>query len=298
MDLSIMPQRLRKDWFHRYLLNPQLFRPGTRMPGAWPEGKSFRKDILDGNTAKQIDAIYQFLSDGRRAITPEGIVLTTQELVVGGEAVIYRNFIQDAGPRAIGVGYPEEVNLAFDADQLRLALLWQGRFMDGSRHWNGRGDGFQPPLGEKVIKRIAGAPLAVLAEANTPWPKEVGKEAGYQFRGYQLDELRRPTFFYRFGTIEVEEKPQGTEQGKERGLSRTISLQAAQPVDKLYYRAAAGGKIERLADHRFRIDDAYVIEFTLEGDAKPILRDSGGPELIVPLLFKDGKAQLVEQYQW
>ena len=58
-----------------------------------------------------------------------------------GEAVIYRNFIDRAGPRAIGVGYAEGVNLAFDANVMRFAIIWRGKFMDGQRHWTGRGQG-------------------------------------------------------------------------------------------------------------------------------------------------------------
>src|SRR5207245_1587129 len=45
MDLTVMIRRLKRDWFHRYLLDPASLRPGTRMPGFWPEGKSARQDI-------------------------------------------------------------------------------------------------------------------------------------------------------------------------------------------------------------------------------------------------------------
>ena len=37
------------------------------------------------------------------------------------------------------MGYPEKANLAFDANDLRLALIWQGAFIDASKHWVGRG---------------------------------------------------------------------------------------------------------------------------------------------------------------
>ena len=67
------------------------------------------------------------------------------------EPIIYRNFIEGAGVRAIGVGYPEEINLAFDANNMRLAMIWRGSFMDASRHWTGRGQGFEPPLGDDII---------------------------------------------------------------------------------------------------------------------------------------------------
>lgn len=61
------------------------------------------------------------------------------------EPIIYRNFIEGAGARAIGVGYPEKVNLAFDANSLRVAMIWQGAFIDAARHWRDRGVGYQPP---------------------------------------------------------------------------------------------------------------------------------------------------------
>src|SRR5690606_9537014 len=97
-------------------------------------------------------------------------------------------FIEGAGPRAIGVGYPEKVNLAFDANQLRLALIWQGAFIDASRHWIDRGVGFQPPLGDNVLKLPDGVPLAALTDEAAPWPAQPAKELGYRFLG----RLRRP----------------------------------------------------------------------------------------------------------
>ena len=89
---------------------------------------------------------------------------------VEGDAVIYRNFIAEAGTRAIAVGYPQGVNLAFDANQVRLALLWQGAFMDGGRHWSGRGQGFQPPAGFAKLSFPELSPFAFLDDADSPWP--------------------------------------------------------------------------------------------------------------------------------
>ncbi len=37
IDMTVMTRRLRHDWFHRYLVNTQVYRPGTRMPTPWPE---------------------------------------------------------------------------------------------------------------------------------------------------------------------------------------------------------------------------------------------------------------------
>ena len=62
MDLTVMNKRLRFDWLSRYLLDPTSLRPGTRMPSFWPQGKSTKPDVLDGDTTKQIAAIYRYLS--------------------------------------------------------------------------------------------------------------------------------------------------------------------------------------------------------------------------------------------
>src|SRR5205823_7314893 len=127
------------------------------------------------------------------------------ELVASNEALIYRNFIQGAGSRGIGVAYPEKANLAFDANELRLALIWQGPFIDAARHRIGRGDGFEGPLGYNVIKMPAGAPFAVLTDTASKWPPAAGKKAGYQMRGYRLDDKRRPAFLYSFDSMRIED---------------------------------------------------------------------------------------------
>ena len=106
-------------------------------------------------------------------------------LVPTDEAIIYRNFIEGAGTRAIGVGYPEKVNLAFDANDLRLALIWQGGFIDAAKHWTDRGDGFEGPLGDDVLSLPVGASFAVLGKTDAPWPTGNPKDAGYKFLGYR-----------------------------------------------------------------------------------------------------------------
>ena len=166
----------------------------ARMPAFWPEGVSARKEILGGDANAQIRAIWLYLARQNFTDLPEGLIQGQQELVAEREAVIYRNFIDGAGSRAIGVGYPEKANLAFDANELRLALIWQGPFIDAAKHRTGRGDGFQRPLGGNVVQGPPGPPFAVLESESAPWPDETGKAAGYRFGGYRLDDKQRPTF--------------------------------------------------------------------------------------------------------
>jgi mono/diheme cytochrome c family protein len=100
-----------------------------------------------------------------------------------GRAVIYRNFIDGTTPRAIGFGFPGGVNLAYSADHLATELIWTGDFMDGSLHWIERGQGKQPPAGERVVKLSAARPLPDSA----------------RFRGYKLDAAGNPTFSTQLG---------------------------------------------------------------------------------------------------
>ena len=105
------------------------------------------------------------------------------------------------------MGYPEEVNLAYDANSQRIAMIWKGGFIDSSRHRNGRGQGYQGPLGQEVLKLVEGAPFALLENAESPWPGDYGKKAGFKMGGYRLDKRRRPSFFYSFGSVRIEDFP-------------------------------------------------------------------------------------------
>ena len=55
------------------MLNPARFSPGTIMPTAWPGGHVFQKDILGGDPKKQIESLWPYLEDGRRARNPRGL---------------------------------------------------------------------------------------------------------------------------------------------------------------------------------------------------------------------------------
>jgi mono/diheme cytochrome c family protein len=295
IDMTLMTKRVQRDWFHAYLIDPQKVRPGTRMPTAWPDGKSVLPNILDGKAVTQIEAIWVYLAQGRGAQVPPGLGPKSIPLLPIGEAIIYRNFIQGAGTRAIGVGYPEKISIAFDANDLRLAMIWQGAFIDAAKHWTDRGSGFEGPLGDNIIHLPEGNSFAVLESENTEWPKTKAREAGYKFLGYTLTPDERPTFKYSYNDVTIEDFPNPTPP-KEGTLKRTFTLTTSKPVTNLYYRAAVGAKIEPAEAGWYKIDNLKV---KLQGGEKPLIRQSGGKsELLVPVRFVDGKAQIVQEYAW
>ncbi len=98
-----MTERLRPDWFQRYMLAPAEYRPGTRMPLSFPEGKSVLTSVLDGDANQQIYAMWQYLSFGKNAKPPTGLEGESIVLTPEQQPIIYRNFIDGLSPRAIAV---------------------------------------------------------------------------------------------------------------------------------------------------------------------------------------------------
>ncbi len=297
IDLTTMTKRLRPDWFARYLPDPAALRPGTRMPSFFPDGKAANTHDFGGDTAKQIASIWMFLSKGAQADAPPGLIRAAIELIADKEPIIYRNFIEGAGSRAIGVGYPEKANLAFDANELRLALLWHGPFIDAGRHRTGRGAGYEAPMGYDLLKLPSGPPFAVLASESEVWPDKTGHAAGYQFHGYNFDDQRRPTLRYEFRGAQVEDffTPTTSPERKDATFKRTLTFMAEQPVANLYFRAASAAKIVS-KDGVFIVEEKMRLIFP---GAKPLLRRVGDKtELLVPVTFNAGQAQIVEEILW
>jgi hypothetical protein len=225
---------------------------------------------------------------------PAGMGRQFLPLVPIDGAIIYRNFIQGAGTRAIGVGYPEKVNLAFDADDLRLALIWKGGFIDAARHWTDRGAGFEGPLGDDVLALPAGVAFAVLPGPDAAWPTGGARAAGFKFLGYTTTKDDRPTFRYSANGITVEDfsNPSGKDNPT---LTRTFSLTAEKPVNGLYFRAAVGSKVEPAGDGWYRVDGYKV---RIKGTETKVRQAGGKSELIVPIRFADGKAKFVQEIAW
>ena len=295
IDLATSGQRLKWDWFRRYLLDPQSLRPGTRMPAFWPGGVATNKEVLAGDTEQQIASVWLYLARKNFTDLPAGLVQGKMEIIAGQEAVIYRNFIEGGGPRAIGVGYPEKANLCFDANELRISMIWQGPFIDASRHQTGRGAGFEKPLGTNLYKLPKSPSFAVLASERDPWPDEKPLTAGAPFHGYRLDEKQRPTFRYEVAGFEIEDYPIAIPGEVDAFLHRTLTVQGSAPTQgKLYFRAAAG-KITKEKD-AYLIDDKLRLK--LPGGHAIVRGEGTKAELLVRVELSGGKATIIEELTW
>ena len=71
LNLRHVTERVRKDYYHRWMLNPIKVDPGTKMPAfADAEGKSAIRDVFEGDAVKQFEAIWQFLLRGDEVKPP------------------------------------------------------------------------------------------------------------------------------------------------------------------------------------------------------------------------------------
>ena len=210
------------------------------------------------------------------------------EFVVTNEAVVYRGKLWEAGFRALAAGYPGQVNLAFDAEEMRLALLWRGRFLNPAPHWTVQGMGSIRPVGSNVVIFPHGTAFAVLKDQSAPWPAETAKELGAKFRGYQLDALQRPTLLYSFRGVEVEDFATGVNADGKQSLKRKLKFTGSAP-DGLHLKVAEGKFKSFEEKNAWRLDDALTIRVPA-GIA--FLRGEGEQrELLVPLLKGRGKTE-------
>jgi cytochrome c553 len=72
-DLALMNQRVRYDWYVRWLDQAQRMQPGTRMPEMFMTGKSLYDKLYQGDAALQTEAIWAYLSLGPKLPLPEGV---------------------------------------------------------------------------------------------------------------------------------------------------------------------------------------------------------------------------------
>ena len=283
-DLAHAPDRLRPEWFRDYLIEPARFRPGTRMPSFWPNGKATSK-VLGGNTERQIDSLWVYLKERDQTRLPIGLEdKGSFELIPDGEPIVFRTFMESAGSHAIAVGFPEGAHAAFDAEQVRWALLWRGKFLDAESTWDDRFTPLAKPLGLQVVTLPSGPAVAALANLQQPWPS-----GGLQFRGYRRSGAGTPTFLYQLGQAHIED----TLIPAAGGFRRSMKFSGGQ--GQLWVRLAVAAKFTNPELDVWTGDDAITI-----GAPTGRIRVIGGrSELLVPVEFDaDKNATLGMEWRW
>jgi len=72
INFAHVSERLNREYYDRWVYNPQRVLPGTRMPQfADYEGHTALKDTLGGDARKQFDAIWNYLLLGSKITPPK-----------------------------------------------------------------------------------------------------------------------------------------------------------------------------------------------------------------------------------
>lgn len=300
-DLGDVTSRVHPKWFREFLLDPAALKPRTRMPTFFPDGKSQNKTLLDGNVDQQITSLWGYLKAGPKQPLPEKILQEKSknyELIPEKRPIILRTFMQEAGTHAIAVGFPEKVHFAFDAERTRPAIAWKGRFLDAQGTWFIR---FAPPavpLGKNQVLLPAGAPFSLLKNKAQQWPASDSDGSPDSFRGYRVDASEIPTFLYRVGTIQIEDRIEPT---KNQTLKRTLTIingHSPRNESKLWFRALTGGTLKQLTPASMTNDAGLTVSIpkTLAqaGELRTIDNKS---DWIIPVSNQE-KSVIEVNYQW
>ncbi|GAB5404693.1 MAG: c-type cytochrome [Aureliella sp.] len=295
VELSGIANRVKKEWFLAFLQNPASLKSGTRMPNFFPGGKSQDTELLGGDPDLQIAAMWSYLKDVPGHSLPQKIQVSraqTYELVPKNRPVLLRTFMPVAGTHAVAVGMPQGVHYAFDAEQVRLALAWRGRFLDAQGTWFIR---FAPPAKPLAspIEFPEGDTLSVLGSEN----------AVPEFGGYRLDTEGVPSFLYRIGGLEVEDRIEPDDNGK---LSRTwhLSNHGQTPL-RVEFSPLGNASVTALGGNSFKSEKGLTIAVDeLPGGgtaAKEVDEDAvvaGRPQQLSFRLEVPTKLTLKATYSW
>jgi len=273
-DLALMNQRVRYAWYRRWLEEAQRMQPGTRMPTIFANGKSQLDAILRGSADAQAEAMWAYLSLGPELPLPEGLDPPKGLIVeVLDRPVILRTFMPEAGSRAIAVGYPKGISLAFDAATCRLAYGWSGNFLDVSPVWDNRGGNPAKLLGVRFWTAPPGFPWAVGPSNDLPDFAALARDPDFRsaapelqlynrpnhlrFEGYETDRDGYPAFRYRLkfrdaNGLEITERPAPLSCSAGTGVIRRFTL-AIPSQQRLWFLAGLTAGEPRLFDVK-RVD--------------------------------------------
>lgn len=304
VDLAGVHARIQPGWFRSLLMDPVALKMNTRMPAFWVEGKSPVKTVLDGDPARQVDAIWSYLSLGASMPLPHGLVPIEgeYEVEVYDVPVAVGVFMKDVSPRTICVGLPERVHYAFDVENSRLAKAWRGRFFDARGTWHARAGELEEPPSEDVIDFPPGPTFAWLQKGDEPWPTKTES-----LRVRYIDEKRNPRFSYRCGPAEVMETVGAELRPGGAVLKRVLGVtNKAKDKGSLFVRLAIGRRVELLdrvgetqtftvrSEREFRVrvtgTEATIVEGPLGQEVRAVINWSSS--------FHDDMAGLEVEYSW
>jgi hypothetical protein len=266
-ELTSLTRRIRRAWFDRFLDDPLRIYPDTPMPAIFRRGEPAGLDsVLHGDAARQKDAIWAYLAQGKKATSPKPraplpVPVAPGEWLVSQipvqlpdltliESVCVLNGAHDA--IVYDLGRPALANVYIGVALLRQANVWRSYHLAGTA--------LLPPSVPKKTDTIT------LAALRGPEPLQ-----GSTFEGYdRLTEGVRLHWRWRFasGTVAVEEVLRIQVAGGKRRFVRHLRLAglAARSALNLGVRVPLSGKSVQVEASRGRAarlldEDGLVVRF-------------------------------------
>ena len=132
-------------------------------------------------------------------------------------------------------------------------------------------------------------PIVIARTAPFGFPQNLG----YQFRGYDLDAARRPTFRYEYGEVKVDDRFEDrVDDAGAAYFRRTIQLTAPAGTAPFHFRVAAGTKVTATGPQAYAADKLRI---RLIASPAAVLREG---EVLIPLTLPSGTTTLTLDYQW
>jgi cytochrome c2 len=128
-QLINVTDRLRADWYQRWMRNPARILSGTSMPNYFSAMESGRAD-------RTIASLWAAMALGAKMPLPAGLGKVEASIdaearpVPDKEPIVVRWDMPEATPAAIAVGLPGGLSYCFDAGESRLRYAWSGGFVD------------------------------------------------------------------------------------------------------------------------------------------------------------------------
>jgi len=176
-----LTDRLRYDWFRRWMANPGRIVSGTSMPAYFLNQPHADVDLA-------VRRLWGALELREKMPKIDGVgepfrVLGDDHLPIPGhDAIVQRLFLPNASPAAIAIGLPArpktpQVSLCFDATTCHVVYSWYGGFLDLRQTLGKRAE--HPKLLGMIFERRSSFPLRLGSETKPDGP-------GLRFRGYRM----------------------------------------------------------------------------------------------------------------
>lgn len=306
IDMVTFTARLQPNWFYHFVRDPGAFRPRTIMPSSWSKGIASHQTILNGDSDRQIEAIWYYFSLGTSAQPPSGVLPVESLLSATDAPRTYRGRSTVAGFRGIAVGFPEKLHYAFNAETGTLTAIWSGDFIRVNRSGQGSGN-FQPAA--RAVQLAQDLSFCELPNDKAPWPLRpvmtkdapvnpdplYPKNRGYQFLGYEWDDTQIPTFHYRSSDVDIHDRSVVRIVNNKPVLVRTLTFETAK--DRTLWFRALTGPIEAKEKSRYQIKGLRLTAPDVGTMLRPMPESPKETELLLRLELPKGQSSYSITYE-